>query len=180
MEGWSVAAPVSHPMHPDRYSPTSGSCGSKFGKSMVSSYLACCKDVHCHPLSCWHPGGAGPAAHPTHRGLSTDACHLPAALPAARLLPAFPQLTTLRCLSLASLSQCLSMCTFWEAREWYLNSLSARNWVSILAMSSWNISEKGEVAAKARMDLCGPAELLGWPASKITPPPPPPPPRLPM
>lgn len=61
------------------------------------------------------------------------------------------------------------MCTFWEARERYLNSLSARNWVSILAMSSWNISEKGEVAAKARMDLCEPDELLGWPASKMTP-----------
>lgn len=47
-----AAAPVSHPPpHPARHSPSCCSCWCRLVKSMASSYLACCKDVHRHPSS---------------------------------------------------------------------------------------------------------------------------------
>jgi len=93
-----AAAPASSPLHPTRHSPTTGSSGCRGGKSSSSSYLACCKDVHCHPLSCWHPGGAGPAAGPTHGLLPLMPAHSPDCTgpPTKLFSAAFPLLPSAR------------------------------------------------------------------------------------
>ena len=139
------------PVHPARHSPARGSCRCRFEKSVARLCPACCKNVQCHPRAAGTLGElAQQAPHP--RG-ARHWCLSPAHNPACA---GSPQLTSLRCLSLPS-STCPS-CAAWER---YLHSLSARSWVSTFFRSFCSVSEKGEVTAKAGMDLWEPAELLG-------------------
>ena len=63
------------PLHPARYSPTSGSSVGRLTKPPVKSRLACSKDVHHHPRAAGTLGELALQPPTTHGRLGTDACN---------------------------------------------------------------------------------------------------------